>query len=180
MLEDKMFMIRFNLGDKQVLHRIYEKYKQDMLSLALGMLVDRHTAEDIVHDIFSRLLALEKLPLTTRLKLYLTCSTLNGVRNANKTHQRRVTRLSTRHSNTTGIAPDPADIVSLIEQHRRLEAALAQLPDDQREVVLLRQVNQLKFKDIATLQKTSIHTVQARYRYGLDKLRSLLNGEVEP
>jgi len=37
----------------------------------------------------------------------------------------------------------------------------------------------LKFKQIAGLQKTSINTVQSRYRYGLEKLRFLLNGEVK-
>ena len=178
MIEDKMFLIRFNSGDKQVLHQIYEKYKQDMLSLAIGMLVNRHVAEDIVHDIFSRLLTLRKLPLTTRLKIYLTSSTLNGVRNYNKTYHRRHTHCQALHTSKTRTNSEPFEVVSLDEQCQHLEKALCQLSDDQREVILLRQVNQLKFKDIATMQKTSIHTVQGRYRYGLDKLRSLLNGEV--
>ncbi len=38
---------------------------------------------------------------------------------------------------------------------------------------------QMKFKAIAKLQQTSINTVQSRYRYGIDKLRSLLNCETE-
>jgi DNA-directed RNA polymerase specialized sigma24 family protein len=36
----------------------------------------------------------------------------------------------------------------------------------------------LRFKKIASMQSVSINTVQGRYRYGLDKLRSLLNGEM--
>jgi len=65
------------------------------------------------------------------------------------------------------------------EQLRRLNEALAQLPYEQREVVLLRIYSGLKFKAIAESQGVSINTVQGRYRYGLDKMRSLLNGEVE-
>jgi DNA-directed RNA polymerase specialized sigma24 family protein len=37
----------------------------------------------------------------------------------------------------------------------------------------------LKFRQIAKLQKVSIKTAQSRYRYGLDKLRSILDGEVK-
>jgi len=36
----------------------------------------------------------------------------------------------------------------------------------------------LTFKEIARIQDVSISTVQGRYRYGIDKLRSLLNGEL--
>ena len=37
----------------------------------------------------------------------------------------------------------------------------------------------MKFRDIAKLQQISMNTAQGRYRYGMDKLRSMLNGEVE-
>ena len=53
------------------------------------------------------------------------------------------------------------------------------MPEEQREVVLLRLKSGLKFRDIAKLQQTSINTVLSRYRYGLERLRSLLDGEVE-
>jgi RNA polymerase sigma-70 factor (ECF subfamily) len=46
-------------------------------------------------------------------------------------------------------------------------------------VVLLRHFSDFKFKQIAALQNVSINTIQGRYRYGLDKLRSLLNGELK-
>jgi len=53
------------------------------------------------------------------------------------------------------------------------------LPDEQREVVILRLTAGMKFQDIAKLQQVSTNTVQGRYRYGLSRLRTLLNGEVE-
>ncbi len=45
--------------------------------------------------------------------------------------------------------------------------------------MLLRLTADMKFRDIARLQQVSINTVQGRYRYGLNRLRSILNGEVE-
>jgi RNA polymerase sigma-70 factor (ECF subfamily) len=65
------------------------------------------------------------------------------------------------------------------EELQRLSWALDQLPYDQREVILLRHYSNMKFRTIAKHQNISINTIQGRYRYGLDKLRSLLNSEVQ-
>jgi RNA polymerase sigma-70 factor (ECF subfamily) len=65
------------------------------------------------------------------------------------------------------------------EQLRQLNDALAQLPEQQREVIILHLQGAMKFKAIAESQSVSINTVQSRYRYGLDKLRSNLDSEVK-
>jgi DNA-directed RNA polymerase specialized sigma24 family protein len=54
------------------------------------------------------------------------------------------------------------------------------LPYEQREVVGLHIHGRMTFKQIAAAQQVSIKTVQSRYRYALDKLRALLDGEVQP
>jgi RNA polymerase sigma-70 factor (ECF subfamily) len=64
------------------------------------------------------------------------------------------------------------------EELARLSNALAQLPYDQREVITLRLHGGMKFRQIARQQAVSIKTAQSRYRYGLDKLRSLMQTEV--
>jgi RNA polymerase sigma-70 factor (ECF subfamily) len=70
----------------------------------------------------------------------------------------------------------PDQIVVLAEETQRLTAALAELPVEQREVVTLRLNAGMKFREIARVQETSAATVQARYRYGIEKLRALLPG----
>jgi RNA polymerase sigma-70 factor (ECF subfamily) len=55
---------------------------------------------------------------------------------------------------------------------------MAQLPYQQREVILLHLVNDLRFREIAAALEISPNTAKSRYRYGLQKLRSQLNGEV--
>ena len=64
------------------------------------------------------------------------------------------------------------------EQFERASRATSGLPFEQREVVTLHLYGDMRFRDIAGWQKTSIKTVQSRYRYGLEKLRSALNSEV--
>jgi len=78
-------------------------------------------------------------------------------------------------SNLNG--PDYGIISS--EEARKLNRAIAQLPNDQREVIALRLKGEMTFREIAKLHNVSVNTIQGRYRYGLDKLRSVLNGEVE-
>jgi len=65
------------------------------------------------------------------------------------------------------------------EELQRLTWALAQLSYQQREILLLHVYSGMKFKEIAKLSGESINTLKGRYRYGLDKLRSLLNSEVK-
>jgi hypothetical protein len=57
MLEDKLLILRFNRGDRSVLHRVYDKCKDDLVTLAAALLMDRASAEDVVHDVFLAFLA---------------------------------------------------------------------------------------------------------------------------
>jgi RNA polymerase sigma-70 factor (ECF subfamily) len=72
--------------------------------------------------------------------------------------------------------PEPAAVYN--ERLERISSAITLLPYEQREVVVLHLKGGLMFKQIAGLQKVSVNTVQSRYRYGIDKLRSIVNGEV--
>ena len=65
----------------------------------------------------------------------------------------------------------------LHEQLQQLTSALDQLPFEQREVLMLHMYGGLPLRAIARTNGHSANTVMSRYRYGLGKLRSLLNGE---
>jgi RNA polymerase sigma-70 factor (ECF subfamily) len=77
-----------------------------------------------------------------------------------------------------GTADGPDQSVIWSEESRQLTHALAQLPDEQREIIILHLRGGMKFRQIADMQAVSINTIKSRYRYGLDKLRSLLPDEV--
>jgi RNA polymerase sigma-70 factor (ECF subfamily) len=73
----------------------------------------------------------------------------------------------------------PLQWAILDEQLTVLSRALQGLPYEQREVISLRMQMDMTFRRIATLQSASLNTVKGRYRYGIEKLRSVLNGKVE-
>ena len=176
MLEDKLFILKFNRGNREALRSIYEKYKDDLVTLAAALLTDVASAEDVVHDVFVGFVeSSRKFRLTGSLKGYLATCVANNARNRNKAGR--------RHQNVEAseVMPDvnrPDAAAIFGEELRQLAWALGQLPYEQREVLLLHSYSGMRFRAIAKQQNVSINTVQGRYRYALDKLRSMLDGEV--
>jgi RNA polymerase sigma-70 factor (ECF subfamily) len=179
MIEDELLKWRFKCGSREALSRIYEKYLNNLLTLAMALLNDTGAAEDIVHDVFvSFAKSADSFKLRGSLKSYLGTCVINRARDRIRTNQRQ----STRPGKTDLISSEenePDQSVICGEESRRLNDAIAQLPDRQREVIILRLKGEMRFREIARLQGVSISTIQGRYRYGLEKLRSLLDGEVE-
>ncbi|MHC4511281.1 MAG: RNA polymerase sigma factor [Planctomycetota bacterium] len=64
------------------------------------------------------------------------------------------------------------------EESSRLDDLLACLPYEQREIIVLHLHQEMRFREIAEAFGVSVNTVQSRYRYGLDKLRSMKNSVV--
>ncbi len=62
------------------------------------------------------------------------------------------------------------------EEAERLRQALSGLPYEQREVITLHLHGDLTFREIARQQEVSINTATSRYRYGIERLKSILTG----
>ncbi|MFC1652180.1 RNA polymerase sigma factor [Planctomycetota bacterium] len=180
MLEDKVLIWKFKAGSSTALCRIYQKYKQDCLRLATLLLNDVSEAEDIVHDVFIVLAqSAERLKLNGNLKSYLLTCVANRARNINRAKQCRYTVGLDEAEFLVSPAKRPDQWLLCSEELTRFSRAMAQLPYAQREVVILHLRAGMTFRQIAHLQDLSINTVKGRYRYGLDKLRSLLRNEVK-
>jgi RNA polymerase sigma-70 factor (ECF subfamily) len=179
-MEDRVLIWRLNRGDATALARVYERYRDDLLRLAASMLSDRAAAEDIVQDVFVRFAgAARTFRLTGSLKGYLATCVANAARNDLKAGRRRVTAGLDEQTAGASDATDPERWMTSSEQFASVSRAMRELPAEQREVVTLHLYGDMPFREIAEWQKASIKTVQSRYRYGLDRLRSLLNSEME-
>ena len=179
MLEDKLLVLKCKHGNKEAMCRLYDKYKDYLLTLAKGLLGEQATAEDVVHDVFvSFARTARQFRLTGSLKSYLATCVSNLARDKIRSRKRQAQVLDSM--NPTARCPgNPAQSLIESEELTLLRQALNKIPYDQREVVMLHLKGGMKFREIARLQGTPVSTIYGRYRYGLDKLRSILNNEVE-
>lgn len=179
-MEDRLLVWRLNRGDAGALARVYERHRDDLLRLGISMLGDTAAAEDIVQDVFVRFAGLARtFRLTGSLKGYLVTCVANAARNRLVSSQRRETGSLDEAPDPVSNVAGPEQWVISSEQFGLVGRGMAALPAEQREVVTLHLYGDMPFRQIAEWQRTSIKTVQSRYRYGLDKLRSLLNSEVD-
>lgn len=181
MIEEKLLVWRFNRGRTDALREIYERHKDDLVTLAAALLADKSEAEDVVHDVFIGFLrSAGKFRLTGSLKGFLATCVANRARNRNKANRKRI---GNDGNSFEAVAPDgeqPDWAAVFGDELQHVGQALARLPYEQRETVLLHLHGGMTFRAIAQSQAVSINTVQGRYRYGLDRLRTLLNGKLTP
>ena len=137
------------------------------------MLGDRAAADDLVQDTLER--------AWSRLFQWRAGSDLRawlfGIMHNLRVHQLRRPRLSTR-----SIDEDDFDVPTRPTQTdelelRDIESALNQIPDEQREVLLLVALEEMSYADIAATLGIPIGTVMSRLSRGRERLRLIMNGE---
>ncbi|MBN1974666.1 MAG: sigma-70 family RNA polymerase sigma factor [Sedimentisphaerales bacterium] len=180
MLEDKLLIWKLNRGSKEALCRIYEKYRDNLVRIAAGLVNDVSAAEDVVQEVFLALVhSAGKHEIRKNLKGYLTSCVVNKIRNLSR---EKIMLDSVSIDEVEPAASNlktPDEFLAGDEISQKLYKALYQLPYEQKEAVILHIQGKLKFREIAEMQGISVKTVLSRYNYGLNKLRALLNSEVE-
>ncbi len=178
MLEDKQLIYRFKHGDRDALRQIYEKYKDAMYSIAYSLLNESAAAEDVLHDVvvaFARIAP--SFHLYGSLKGYLITCVLNRSKDMLRSRMYNIVEVE-RAKTSVSNELNPQQQAVQNEDESFLSQALAKVPPPQREVVILHLHGDMTFREIADIQKESINTIQARYRYGLEKLRSILERQI--
>ncbi|MHC4168803.1 MAG: RNA polymerase sigma factor [Planctomycetota bacterium] len=180
MVEDRLLILGFKLGNTDALRRIYHKYKDDLLKLGVALVNDVSVAEDVVQDVFvSFAQSATRIKTRGNLKKYLATCVANRIRNRIRDQQRHETSGIDDSDCAICDRRSPEQWAILSEELELLSKAMAHLPYEQREVIGLYMQGGMTFRQIAKAQNASINTVQGRYRYGLSKIRSILNGKIE-
>ncbi|OHB80932.1 MAG: hypothetical protein A2Z38_09705 [Planctomycetes bacterium RBG_19FT_COMBO_48_8] len=160
-------------ADPDALRQIYNRYKDDLLTVAMALLADPDAAEDCVHDVFVHFAgAPADMRASRNLRGYLIRCVANRTKNLLKRPQQPVPQMDEQDYAGEQDCPEGRLIVS--EESVRIFEAMAKLPTEQREVVSLHIHGKMKFREIAEQLDVSINTVQSRYRYGIEKLRTFL------
>lgn len=180
---DSELLTRYRCGQVDALEQLVERFRRPLYGYILNMTEGRDDADEIFQEVWFRVIR-----------------KLDGYRQKNffgwvvrithnliiDRHRRRRPEVSLDRETETAepmvdrisaTGMDPQQQTEAADLGRRIADAVSGLPDEQKEVFLLRVQTALPFKEIAGIQKASINTVLARMQYALEKLRGALKDD---
>jgi RNA polymerase sigma-70 factor (ECF subfamily) len=156
-------------GSRGDIEFFYRQHGAALVLFASTITGERSRAQDAVHQVFLKLIANGDLSRAQDKKAYLFACTRNAVLNERKFQDRH----EPLEMDAAWFSPPHRDIAG----ERNLRRALAALPDDQREIVVLHIWGDLTFAQIADLLSINSNTAASRYRYALGKLRDEMSAK---
>lgn len=171
----------FQDGDLTALETLVLRHKDKMYTSIVFLVKDKFLAEDIFQDVLIKVIDTIRAGRYTEEGKFLPWA-MRIAHNLCVDHFRKVKRTpSIKTSDDKDIfevlnfTEDGADVKMMKRQsHDRVRQMLDLLPEDQREVIILRHYADLSFKEIASLTDCSINTALGRMRYGLINLRKMM------
>jgi RNA polymerase sigma-70 factor (ECF subfamily) len=185
---DEVLMVRYQRGDREAFALLVKRYNKPVYNFVLRQLKAPALCEDLTQEVFMRLVQnAAEFKHEARFSTWLYAIARNLCIDQLRRLQHR------RHPSLDqplGADADGQTLGDLVSsQHPSSSAersaaaaevqasivnAVEALPDDQREVFLLREIADLPFRDIAELTGASENTVKSRMRYALDRLKQAL------
>ncbi|MCU0387902.1 MAG: sigma-70 family RNA polymerase sigma factor [Chitinophagaceae bacterium] len=181
-LSDNELIASFYEGDIKALEFLINRYKDRIYTSILFLVKDKYLAEDMFQDVFIKIIDTIRQNRYNDEGKFLSWA-LRIAHNLCVDHFRKVKR-SPSIRTTEGYdimewihTPDDCPERKLVrtQSYDRVRRMLDLLPEEQREVIVLRHYGNMSFKEIAGLTNTSINTALGRMRYGLINLRKMMS-----
>lgn len=180
-LTDQDLIKRFADGQASAIEELVSRYKDRVYTSIYYLVKDKYLAEDIFQDVFIKVIDTIKSDRYSEEGKFLPW-VLRIAHNMCVDHFRKVKRTPTIKTS------DDRDIFEVLnfreesaeqkviqrQSHDRVRRMLDMLPEEQKEVIILRHYADLSFKEIAELTRCSINTALGRMRYGLLNLRKIM------
>src|SRR5215217_6273288 len=178
---DTQLVHLFQAGDSNALEVLVNRHKDKIFTSISILVKDKYLAEDLFQDVFIKIIDTLRGNRYNEEGKFLPWA-MRIAHNLCVDHFRKVKRTPPI---TTSDDRDIFEVINFSEpgadhrmmqgqSHDRVRKMLDLLPEDQREVIIMRHYADLSFKEIATLTKCSINTALGRMRYGLINLRKMM------
>ena len=181
-LTDNELIQSFQDGNSRAFDALLERHYERIYNTILFIVKDSYLAEDLIQEIFIKIIDNLKQKKYNEEGKFLPWA-LRISHNFCVDHFRKVKRTPTIK---TGDDQDlfeiikhsdhPADYkMTRSQTHKNIQELVDLLPEEQREIIVLRHYANLSFKEIAQMTNCSINTALGRMRYGLINLRKMMN-----
>jgi RNA polymerase sigma-70 factor, ECF subfamily len=182
---DEVLMLRYKEGDLEAFEILLERYQQPLFSFVLRFCNDYHQAEDLVQEVFLRLIKSAKTyEPKAKFSTYIYTFAHNiCIDNFRRGKKRKTTSLSqpidadeelTFEDTVKDERANPEKEYRQQSLEKALQEAVSELPEEQREVFLLREQMNLPFEEIARVVGCLPSTAKSRMRYALQSIRQKL------
>jgi RNA polymerase sigma-70 factor (ECF subfamily) len=181
-LNDNELIVLFQQGNTRAFDALIDRHQERIYNAILFMVKDSYLAEDLIQDIFIKIINNLKQNKYNDEGKFLPWA-LRIAHNFCVDHFRKVKRTPTiKTSDDQDLfeiikhSDHPADYkMTRSQTHRNIQELVDLLPEEQREIIVLRHYANLSFKEIAQMTNCSINTALGRMRYGLINLRKMMN-----
>lgn len=184
---DDELMMAYQKGDLSAFEALLKRYEKGLYHFSLRLLDNRMLAEDVTQEAFVRVIkASSRYKASTSFRNYLYRIARNlclDILRKRTSEGHRETGDGSGSGEILDAVPDnspgPESLADTRQVRMALHQALSNLPPEQREVFLLKEVRDMKLQDVATVTGTKLNTVKSRLRYALLNLREQLSPEGE-
>jgi len=171
-VDDSTLLLRYRDGDVAAFEVLYRRHNDALYRYLLRLCRHRHNADDIFQEVWGKIIkAADRYQPTAKFSTFL----FRVAHNCFIDHLRR----NKRHLHSNEVEPDqhadPGDLPEMLVERslarERLELALRELPEEQRDVFLLHEEAGLNLDEIALITGSNRETTKSRLRYAVTKLR---------
>lgn len=183
-LSDEALIHRYNRGDLAALDTLVERYRKPLYNFIWRLAGNEADSDEIFQETWMKFITKSKTFKKERFKGWIYTVARNLVFDRYRRKRKQVS-LDAPAANDTGHnqslgdkladeQPPPDRLASRSEMEAAIAGAVARLPEQLREVFILRMEADMAFKDIAKLQGVSINTALSRMQYAVTNLRKVL------
>ena len=180
---DEELVTDLRAGDMQSLGQLVVRWEQPLYRFVSRMVPGPEDARDVCQETFLRVLnRADRFRAGSRFSTWLYQIALNLCRDQARRRRRwgkilddrREAPTETTAAKGNRLGLDPESDTQRSELARAVQAGLARIPAEQREVLILKEYEGLKFKEIAEILRCPESTVKSRMYYGLNGLKNAL------
>ena len=179
-LEDETLIKLVAHARAEALSELYDRYSRLVFSLALNLVGDHATAEEITLDVFTRVwekaetYRAEQAKVSTWLSSIARYRSIDILRRRGARPEQHSIAWAEVSAQAMPSVNGPEEAVELALQRDRLRAAVAQLPPEQKEALALAYFQGYTHRQIAEALNQPLGTVKTRIRLAMQKLRQML------
>lgn len=171
-MEAQLLIKKVQNGDSEAINSLISEYYRPIFVFFYKNTSNYHQSQDLTQEVFIKMMAgISRYRPTTQFKSWLFTIASNHLKNYYRTLSRRPVCVEISEEHT---AMD--NKIENVAIESDIKAALSSLPPEQKEAVILRYYHDFSIKDISKITGAKQTTVKARIRYGLEKLKTELEG----